>query len=109
MSILKIEKKSGRFYINKEDVQIAELDFIIDDDVLNAYHTGVRKEYEGQGIASELFDTLVKYSRKNGYKVIPTCPYVLVKFKRRPEEFADIWFKDDYEPTGDSCGIKPKP
>ena len=58
------ENKKGSFFINKEGKQIAELDFKVKDNVLNAYHTGVRKELEGQGIAGKLFDKMVEYARE---------------------------------------------
>lgn len=102
------DKNRGSFYIMDEGSQIAELDFEIKDNILNAYHTGVRKELEGQGIAGKLFDKLVEYARKNNYKVIPSCSYVAVKFKRRPAEYEDIWQRMDDEPTGAACGIPGK-
>lgn len=98
----------GSFYIEKDGKQIAELDFEVKDGVLNAYHTGVRKELEGQGIAGKLFDDMVSYARKNNYKVLPTCSYILVKFKRNEDGFKDIWFRDEDEPTGEACGLKPR-
>jgi len=51
---------------------------------------------------------MVKYAREKGYKVIPTCPYILAKFRRHPEEFSDIWLRTEDEPTGEACGIKPR-
>ena len=36
------ENNRGSFFINKDDKQIAELDFDLKDNVLNAFHTGVR-------------------------------------------------------------------
>jgi len=50
---------------------------------------------------------MVKYAREKGYKVIPTCPYILAKFRRHPKDFTDIWYRTEDEPTGDACGIKP--
>lgn len=99
------EKNRGSFFIMKEGTQIAELDFDIKDNILNAYHTGVRKELEGQGIAGKLFDKLVDYARENNYKITPSCSYIAVKFKRRPDEFADVWKRMDNEPTGATCGL----
>ncbi len=99
---------TGSFFIEKEGRQIAELDFEVKNNLLNAYHTGVRPELEGQGIAGKLFDELVKYARENGYKVIPSCSYILAKFRRNPEGFRDIWHRTDDEPTGNACGVKPK-
>lgn len=102
------ENNRGGFFINKEGRQIAELDFDVKDGILNAYHTGVRPEYEGQGIAAKLFDKLVKYAREKNYKIIPSCSYIAVKFRRLPDEFADIWQRMDDEPIGDACGLPGK-
>ncbi|HHV85882.1 MAG TPA: N-acetyltransferase [Petrimonas sp.] len=99
---------TGSFFIEKEGRQVAELDFEVKNNVLNAYHTGVRPELEGQGIAGRLFDELVKHARKHHYKVIPSCSYILAKFRRNPEGFSDIWHRTEDEPTGESCGVKPK-
>ena len=105
----KIDKNNrGSFFIEKEGTQIAELDFDVKANVLNAYHTGVRKELEGQGIAAKLFDKLVEYARENNYKIIPSCSYIAAKFKRRPDEFVDVWQRMGDEPTGDACGLPGK-
>ncbi|MDD2300035.1 MAG: GNAT family N-acetyltransferase [Fermentimonas sp.] len=87
----KIDNNRGRFFIEKDGRQIAELDFKVEDNILDAYHTGVRPDLEGQGIAGKLFDKMVEYARKNGYKVNPSCPYILAKFRRDPEGFRDLW------------------
>lgn len=102
------DQQQGSFFIMQDDRQIAELDFEVKNNVLNAYHTGVRPELEGQGIAAKLFDEMVKYAREHNYRVIPTCSYVLAKFRRHPDDFKDLWLRDSNEPTGDACGVKPK-
>ena len=86
----KLNDNRGSFFIEKDGKQVAELDFKIENDVLDAYHTGVRPELEGQGIASSLFDEMVKFAREKGYKVKPTCPYIEVKFRRNPDGFSDV-------------------
>ena len=101
------DNRSGSFFIMDKEKQIAELDYDLQDGILNAYHTGVRPELEGQGIAARLFDELVKYARDNNYKVIPTCSYILVKFRRHPDQFSDIWYRTGDEPAGAACGIRP--
>lgn len=90
---LKTNDNKGRFYIEQDNQLIAELDFQVRDGVLDAYHTGVRPQFEGQGIAGRLFDEMVKYAREHDYKVLPTCPYILAKFRRNPDGFADVWQK----------------
>lgn len=83
----------GGFYIIDGDRQLAELEFNINDKILEAYHTGVRKELEGQGIAGKLFNDLIAYARNNGYKIIPSCSYVLAKFNKNEANYIDIWEK----------------
>ena len=86
----KLKDNRGSFFIEKNGRQVAELDFKIEDNILDAYHTGVRPELEGQGIASRLFDEMVNFARENGYKVKPSCPYIDVKFRRNPDGFSDV-------------------
>ena len=86
----KLKDNRGSFFIEKDGRQVAELDFKIEDNILDAYHTGVRPELEGQGIASRLFDEMVNFARENGYKVKPSCPYIYVKFRRNPDGFSDV-------------------
>lgn len=37
---------------------------------------------------------MVEHARTNHLKVIPLCPYVHAQFKRHPEEYADVWNKE---------------
>lgn len=102
------DNNSGGFYIFDNGMQIAELEFKIEHNVLNAYHTGVNPKLQGQGIAGKLFDKMVEFAREKHYRVLPTCSYILAKFRRHPEQFCDIWERANDEPTGDACGVKPK-
>lgn len=85
------ESGNGGFFIFSGGRQLAELEFSRSGNVLTAYHTGVRPELEGQGIAGQLFDTFEAYVRKKGYRVRPTCSYIEAKFRRLPAKYADIW------------------
>jgi predicted GNAT family acetyltransferase len=38
---------------------------------------------------------MVEHARKNKLKVIPLCTYVHVQFKRHPDEYADVWNRDE--------------
>ncbi len=86
-----IDKNGGKFFIEKDSRQVAELVFNIDGNIIDAHHTGVLPELEGQGVAAKLFDEMVKYAREKGYKVNPSCSYIHAKFRRNPEKFSDIW------------------
>ena len=87
------DDKTGAFEIKKDGEVMAEMAFGIQGQNLTVYHTEVSGDLKGKGIASKLLDTMVSYARKNSLKVIPLCPYVLAQFKRRPDEYADIWNK----------------
>jgi len=85
------EKKHGRFYINENDEQIAEMQIGISGNDLTVYHTEVSSDHEGRGLAKKLLSAMVEYARKNQLKVIALCPYVFAQFKRHPQEYDDIW------------------
>ena len=51
----------------------------------SATHTGVPREMEGKGVGSKLFAAMVEDARAEGYKVIPVCPFIVAKYKRKPE------------------------
>ena len=81
----------GAFVIDEGDKHLAEMVISISDGNLTVYHTEVSDELKGQGVAAKLLATMVEYVRKNNLKVIPLCPYVLIQFKRHPEQYQDIW------------------
>ncbi len=102
----------GEFFIEENGRTIAELDYEIDGDgVMDFYHTGVRPEYEGQGIAKELVLHGFDFARENSMKVIPTCSYVARLFERLPEQ-RDLlkdsgMFEGGNAPnTNPACGIR---
>jgi len=87
------EKKHGAFNIYEEGQKLGEMVISIKEDLLTIYHTGVEPEAEGKGFAKKLLEEMTGYARQNKMMVLPLCPYVHAQFKRRPDEFADIWKK----------------
>ena len=87
------EEGHGGFYIMNDDNLLAEMEVSVSDSNVTVYHTEVVPKAEGKGLAKKLLAAMSGYSRKNGLKVIPLCPYVHAQFKRHPEEYADIWNK----------------
>lgn len=85
------EKGYGHFFINENNEQIAEMQISVSGDDLTVYHTEVLPKAEGKGMAKKLLSAMVDYVRKNDFKVIALCPYVLAQFKRHPEEYEDVW------------------
>ena len=78
----------------EDDEQIGEMAIDIKEGILTAYHTEVVEKAEGKGYAKKLLDAMAEYARKNSLKVVPLCPYVHLQFRRRPDEYADIWQKE---------------
>ena len=39
----------------------------------------------GQGIASALVEQLIADARREGFKIVPHCPFVAAQFDRHPE------------------------
>ena len=89
------DKGHGGFYILDDTEQLGEMIISITGNMLTVYHTEVSPKAEGKGFAKMLLEAMVDYVRKHEMKVIPLCPYVHLQFKRHPEQYADIWLKDE--------------
>ena len=89
------EEGAGHFYVMDDDVLSGEMVVGIKDKILTVYHTEVAEKAEGKGLARQLLTAMVTYARTNNLKVLPLCPYVHLQFRRHPEEYADIWLKND--------------
>ena len=85
------EKGDGAFLIMDGGEQLGEMVVAVSESNLTVYHTEVVTKAEGKGLAKKLLQAMVDYARKNKLKVIPLCPYVHAQFKRRPQEYADLW------------------
>ena len=85
------EKGHGAFLIMNGEEQLGEMVVSVSGNQLTVYHTEVSAKAEGKGLAKQMLNTMVDYARKNGLKVIPLCPYVYAQFKRRPQEYVDVW------------------
>lgn len=83
----KDKNRAAAYYMDKE---IGQATFSISENVWNLDHTFVDKEYNGQGIASNLVKTVVEGARKEGFKINPVCPYALKEFDKR-DEYKDVW------------------
>lgn len=82
--------RGHRFFIATEAGE-AELTLAhVRDGVFNANHTFTPTALRGQGVAGKLYDAMVADAKAEGYKIIPGCPYVEVKFKRNPEDRAAV-------------------
>jgi uncharacterized protein len=87
------ERHTGAFYLIDGETEMGQMEIGIKGSVMTVYHTEVKPEFEGKGLAKKLFHEMVSYARSNQLKVIAICPYVHAQFKRHAEEFSDIWEK----------------
>jgi len=88
-------KNHGGFNLYEEGVKIGEMIVSISNSALTAYHTEIDENQAGKGYAKQLLDAMITYARQHNLKVIALCPYVHAQFKRHPEEYNDIWLKED--------------
>lgn len=81
----------GEFFsINPQGQRIAEISYIWRSETrIDAHHTWVDDSLRGQGVARQLLDVLVDFSRKNNLKIIPTCSYIELMF-RRDKHLSDV-------------------
>jgi uncharacterized protein len=86
-------QQEGAFQITDGGEQMGEMAVSIAEGVLTAHHTEVREEAEGKGYGKKLLAAMTDYARRNNLKVIPLCSYVHLQFRRHPDEYADIWIK----------------
>ncbi len=64
----------------------AELTFVLlDDDRVLADHTLTPVPLRGRGVASALVERLVADARREGFKIVPQCPFVVTQFDRHPD------------------------
>ena len=89
------EKQHGAFNLYDGESKIGEMIIGIKNDVLTVYHTEVDEDQSGKGYAKLLLDAMTTYARQNKLMVRALCVYVLGQFKRHPEEYADIWLKEE--------------
>ena len=56
---------------------------------LDLVHTEVPQALEGRGYAAALATSALDYARREGMRIIPTCPYVKAFIDRHPA-YADL-------------------
>lgn len=83
---VKIKDKKGRFFIEIDGKQEAEMTFVFaGEDKIIIDHTGVNPGNEGKGLGKQLVAQAVTYARENNIKIIPLCPFAKKVFDKTPE------------------------
>jgi len=82
---------TGRFYIEANYENVAEMDFQLPDkNTLLIVHTEVDGTLEGRGIGRQLVAAAVEYARENSMQIKATCSFAK-KVLERAKEFADVY------------------
>lgn len=58
--------------------------------VLDFYHIYVPDPYRNQGIAAKLLIAAFEYASKEGYRIVPTCPFIVSDFLPRFEAYQSL-------------------
>ena len=65
---------------------LAYLDYRpFDEGSLEYFYTFVPVEDRGRGIAGRLVDHAFRYAAAQGFRVLPTCPFIAIRARRNPE------------------------
>ncbi|MBQ0733681.1 GNAT family N-acetyltransferase [Aquimarina celericrescens] len=74
-----------RFELHVED-KIAFIEYILaKGESIYLTHTEVPRSLEGNGLGSAIIKKTLAYIRKNGYQLVPLCPFVAAYLKKHPE------------------------
>ncbi len=67
---------NGQFYLQSNEGRAYLAYRQAGDDTLDLYHTSVPETLQGEGVAAALTERALRFAEENGYKVVPSCPYV---------------------------------
>ena len=82
----KTRPHGGRYVAKITDIAAeAELTFTQrGPDLISADHTGAPDSLKGTGAAKALVEFMIADARKNGFKIMPICPYVRAQYAKNP-------------------------
>lgn len=84
-----IQHSSGKFFA-VIDGKEAFLLYRITGNAMDIYDTFTPPELRGRGIAEQLALAAFEHAKKNGMKVIPSCPYISETFLKRHPELVEM-------------------
>lgn len=58
------------------DGLLSVVEYQIEGNSIDIFHTGVPQELSGRGIAAALAKAVLEYAKAENLEVIPTCPYI---------------------------------
>jgi len=82
------EKENERFIMYSEGEE-SFVEYRINADEMNLYHTYTDPGLRGKGLAAQVVRATFEYAKENNLKVVPTCSYVQA-FVRRYDEYKEL-------------------
>ena len=81
---VKHDKQQKRFYIDIKGDN-AHLDYSLQDDKIDLYHTFTPPQLRGRGLAGKLVEFAFNYAKENNLKIIPSCPFIPYFLEKNPQ------------------------
>jgi uncharacterized protein len=102
MEPLNILSKPGRFYIEKDQEDIAVIDYHIDEkNRLVVTHTYVDPSLRGQGIANQLLNKVITLAEAGKQYIYPICSFAVKVLQH--SRYQHLWDPEEGMPDGGSC------
>lgn len=82
--------EAERFVLPLAGAEPAYIDYSLDaDGTVSLLHAEVPTATRGHGVGSELVRGTLEVARREGFRVVPICPFVAAWVRRHPE-FRDV-------------------
>ena len=83
------DPEAEKFFITLDGDE-AILEYHLDGNVMDFYHTYVPNSVRGKGIAEKIVTAGFEYARAKNLKVMPSCPYISATFLKRYPQYQSL-------------------
>lgn len=80
-----VEGSKGRYHIAHPSGESALTYSIMSPKLVIADHTEVAEGLEGQGVGLALLRAMIADARRDGFKIVPLCPFVNAQRRKHPD------------------------
>lgn len=81
----KESEEEGLYFIEENEVKVAEMEFRLRPNRLIIIHTIVHAGFEGKGYGKMLVEKAITDAREGRYTIVPICKFAKFYFERHPE------------------------
>lgn len=82
--------KTGRFFVNKDGKDVAEMTYTWKGAHINIDHTLVDEQLKGNNIGGQLVEAAVNWAREKHFKISATCSFARAVFAKKAE-YSDVY------------------